>query len=225
MRKSKNIIISIICVLIIVLLCCCLKSRNNDPKTNDNVTKFETTDQIENNEKEKYDSVNNQEKTQTSDEKDAEKKDSPTLKNDKAESSEKIEEPKKIPVDSSKEEKLSHVHNWNAIYKIIHHDEVGHKEKVLVSEAWDEEVPVYEKVFVMICNECDHVMRNAEELDAHFRENYECGSWRDANITEQVGTEIIHHEAVYEERYIVDKEAWDEQVTEYYRCNCGDTKY
>lgn len=129
------------------------------------------------------------------------------------------------PEIEEKNEDEIHQHTWNPIFKPLHHDEVSHYEKVMVKDAFDEKVPIYEKVFVMICNECDYVMRNAEELDAHFRGNFDCGSWRDATIIEQTGTEVIHHDAIYEENYIVDKEAWDEQVIDYYSCSCGQTKH
>lgn len=53
---------------------------------------------------------------------------------------------------SNKEE--SHTHNWVPITSVLHHDEQGHNEKVLVSEAWTEEVPIYEEQYRAICNTC-----------------------------------------------------------------------
>ena len=43
---------------------------------------------------------------------------------------------------TNKEE--THTHNWIPITSVVHHEEQGHYEKILVSEAWTEEVPIYE---------------------------------------------------------------------------------
>ena len=126
---------------------------------------------------------------------------------------------------SNKEE--SHTHNWVPITSVIHHDEQGHNEKILVSEAWTEEVPIYEDKEVMICNDCGAEL-NASNCYDHVENHLLSGgkgSWREEWRKVQVGTNKINHDAVYEDKWIVDKAAWDETVTTGYKCSsCGATK-
>lgn len=125
---------------------------------------------------------------------------------------------------SNKEE--SHTHNWVPITSVLHHDEQGHNEKVLVSEAWTEEVPIYEEQYRAICNTCgeDITSNYAEHIKQHML-NGEGGSYRNEVVQIQVGTNKINHDAVYEDKWIVDKAAWDETVTTGYKCSgCGETK-
>lgn len=125
---------------------------------------------------------------------------------------------------SNKEE--SHTHNWVPITSVLHHDEQGHNEKVLVSEAWTEEVPIYEEQYRAICNTCgeDITSNYAEHIKQHML-NGEGGSYRNEVVQIQVGTNKINHDAVYEDKWIVDKAAWDETVTTGYKCSsCGATK-
>ena len=97
----------------------------------------------------------------------------------------------------------------------IHHDEEGHWEKVLVKDAWDEEVPIYEEQIRHICNnpDCGEDITGFEDdhMYKHLS-NGELAGWHDEVRNVQVGTDIIHHDAVYEDRWIVDKEAWDETI-------------
>ena len=120
----------------------------------------------------------------------------------------------------------SHTHNWVPITSVLHHDEQGHNEKVLVSEAWTEEVPIYEEQYRAICNTCgeDITSNYAEHIKQHML-NGEGGSYRNEVVQIQVGTNKINHDAVYEDKWIVDKAAWDETVTTGYKCSsCGATK-
>ena len=126
---------------------------------------------------------------------------------------------------TNKEE--THTHNWIPITSVVHHEEQGHYEKILVSEAWTEEVPIYEDKEVMICNDCG-VELNASNCYDHVENhllNGGKGSWREEWKKVQVGSNKINHDAVYEDKWIVDKAAWDETVTTGYKCSsCGATK-
>lgn len=126
---------------------------------------------------------------------------------------------------TNKEE--SHTHNWIAINSTVHHDEEGHYENILVKEAWIEEIPVYEEREVMICNDCGIELSASNAYD-HIENhllNGGKGSWREEWKQVKVGTNKINHEAVYENKWVVDKVAWDEKVTTGYKCNsCGATK-
>ena len=120
----------------------------------------------------------------------------------------------------------THTHNWVPITTVVHHDEEGHWENVLVSEAWTEEVPIYEEQYRAICNTCgeDITDNYAEHIKKHML-NGEGGSYRNEVVQIQVGTNKINHDAVYDKKWFVDKAAWDETVTTGYRCSsCGETK-
>ena len=126
---------------------------------------------------------------------------------------------------TNKEE--THTHNWIPITSVVHHEEQGHYEKILVSEAWTEEVPIYEDKEVMICNDCG-VELNASNCYDHVENhllNGGKGSWREEWKKVQVGSNKINHDAIYQDKWVVDKAAWDETVTTGYKCSsCGATK-
>ena len=129
------------------------------------------------------------------------------------------------PNDNDTSDSNKHTHSWNPITSVVHHDEEGHYENVLVTEAWTEEVPIYEEREVMICNGCGADLTNLSESDFEdhiFQSGH--GSWREEWKQVQVGTNKINHEAVYEKKRVVDKAAWDETVTTGYKCSCGATK-
>lgn len=125
---------------------------------------------------------------------------------------------------SNKEE--SHTHNWVPITSVVHHDEQGYNEKILVSEAWTEEIPIYEDKEVAICNGCGaDITNNPTEHNMNHMLNGEKGGWHTEWKQVQVGTNKINHDAVYEDKWVVDKAAWDETVTTGYKCSsCGATK-
>lgn len=129
---------------------------------------------------------------------------------------------------NSNTNKNEHTHSWVEVYKDVYHAEEGHYENVLVKEAWTETVPVYEEKIVGICNGCGKDITGQE--NAHMKEqmlagNYSCGSWRDEVRQVQIGTNTITHDAVYEKKWVVDKQAWTEKVLSGYKCNsCGSTK-
>ena len=97
--------------------------------------------------------------------------------------------------------------------EVIQHDEEGHWEKVLVQDAWDEEVPIYEEQIRHICNNCgEDITGNENDHMFEHLSNGELAGWHEDVRNVQVGTDIIHHEAVYEDKWIVDKEAWTETI-------------
>jgi hypothetical protein len=129
------------------------------------------------------------------------------------------------PNDNNTSDSNKHTHNWNPITSVVHHEEQGHYENILISEAWTEEVPIYEEREVMICNGCGADLTNLSESDFEdhiFQSGH--GSWREEWKQVQVGTDKITHDAVYQSKWIVDKAAWDETVTTGYSCSCGATK-
>ena len=127
---------------------------------------------------------------------------------------------------SSSSSSQTHTHNWVEITNVIHHEEQGHYENVLVSEAWTEEVPIYEEQARSICNGCGaDITGNTTEHNRNHVLNGEKGGYHVEYIEVQVGTNKINHDAVYENKWVVDKAAWDETVTTGYKCSsCGETK-
>lgn len=129
------------------------------------------------------------------------------------------------PSEPQKPSKPVHTHSWEAVTKIVHHDEVGHNEQVLVSAAWTEYVPVYETVCLTICNTCgaDITGNTIEHPKKHVLAG-ENGSYRTEYEQRVVGTDVIEHPAEYKTQWVVDKAAYDETVVTGYKCSCGATK-
>ena len=105
-----------------------------------------------------------------------------------------------------------HVHGDNCEWIVdkeawtetVEHPEEGHYEEVVVQEAWDEEVTR----IGTFCHNCGFEIHSIDEWIAHSKaSNGQCMSYGDKEVTE-----IIHHEAVVEQQWKVDKPAWTETV-------------
>lgn len=92
------------------------------------------------------------------------------------------------------------------IYQTIHHDAIGHWETQVIQDAWDQ--PIYERK--IIGNNTGTIYNSVSEWgdNANGDEGYHVGDV-------QVGT--THHEAVTQEVWVVDQEAWDQIVIVGYR--------
>ena len=129
---------------------------------------------------------------------------------------------------SNSSKPAEHTHNWVAQYKTVNVPEKGHNEQVLVKDAWDEQVPITEMKAHDICSSCgadltgtdisSHVyqhMINGDDKGGHYTE------WRET----VVGYKTVHHDAVYETRYVVDSPATTKQELTGYKCSgCGKAK-
>ena len=129
---------------------------------------------------------------------------------------------------SNNSKPAEHTHNWVAQYKTVTVPEKGHNEQVLVQAAYDEQVPITEMKAHDICSSCgadltgtdisSHVyqhMINGDDKGGHYTE------WRET----VVGYKTVHHDAVYETRYVVDSPATTKQELTGYKCSgCGKTK-
>ena len=128
---------------------------------------------------------------------------------------------------SNNSKPTEHTHNWVAQYKAVSVPEKGHNEQVLVKDAWDEQVPITEMQEFSICNDCgaditgnawahvkDHMINDTGNGGYH-------SEWREV-VT---GYNTVHHDAVYETRYVVDSPATTKQELTGYKCSgCGKTK-
>ena len=129
---------------------------------------------------------------------------------------------------SSSSKPAEHKHEWVAQYKTVNVPEKGHNEQVLVQAAYDEQVPITEMKAHDICNQCGADLTGTD-IPAHMENSYlnggNCGGhhteWRET----VVGYKTVHHEAVYETRYVVDSPATTKQELTGYKCSgCGKTK-
>lgn len=134
---------------------------------------------------------------------------------------------------SAEVKELSHTHDWQPVYKIIHHDAVSETQTVIDQEAYDE--PIYSvnryfetsSMFVTDPNgnclysgpddECPEEISNLLNLEGYHgmssliveEERYQSGT--------------IHHDAITHEEQVVVQDAYDEQVISGYICSCGQT--
>lgn len=126
---------------------------------------------------------------------------------------------------SNSSKPAEHTHNWVAQYKTVNVPEKGHNEQVLVKDAYDE--PTYGYEYHSFCNTCGldltaNGINDAQHVKQHML-NGEGGSTTQKPVEVQTGT--IHHEAVYETRYVVDSPATTKQELAGYKCSgCGKTK-
>lgn len=115
-----------------------------------------------------------------------------------------------------------HEHEWVQQYKTVHHDAQTHTEQVLVKDAYDD--PVYTQVQHLICDNCgaDITSNTKAHLMKHLTSG-ETGTYHTEYKNEQTAT--IHHDAEYQTNTVVDKDAYDEQVADGWKCSiCGATK-
>ena len=124
---------------------------------------------------------------------------------------------------SNNSKPAEHTHNWVAQYKTVNVPEKGHNEQVLVQAAYDEQVPITEMKEFSICNQCgaDITGRYIE----HFEANDGCSGYHSEWREVVTGYKTVHHDAVYETRYVVDSPATTKQELTGYKCSsCGKTK-
>ena len=116
-----------------------------------------------------------------------------------------------------------HKHDWVAQYKTVNVPEKGHNEQVLVQAAYDEPAPITEMKEFSICNQCgaDITGRYIE----HFEANDGCSGYHSEWREVVTGYSTVHHDAVYETRYVVDSLATTKQELTGYKCSgCGKTR-
>ena len=116
-----------------------------------------------------------------------------------------------------------HTHNWVAQYKTVNVPEKGHNEQVLVKDAWDEQVPIKEMQEFTFCSTCGaNITGHAVE---HLENSLNCQGYYTDCREVTTGYNTVHHDAVYETRYVVDSPATTKQELTGYKCSsCGKTK-
>ena len=129
---------------------------------------------------------------------------------------------------SNNSKPAEHTHNWVAQYKTVNVPEKGHNEQVLVQAAYDEQVPITEMQEFSICNQCGADLTGLD-IDAHFKNSYfnggNCSGYHSEWREVVTGYQTVHHDAVYETRYVVDSPATTKQELTGYKCSgCGKTR-
>lgn len=123
---------------------------------------------------------------------------------------------------SNNSKPAEHTHNWVAQYKTVNVPEKGHNEQVLVQAAYDEQVPVTEMKEFSICNQCG---ADITGFASEHILNGTCGGYHSEWREVVTGYKTVHHEAVYETRYVVDSPATTKQELTGYKCSsCGKTR-
>ena len=128
---------------------------------------------------------------------------------------------------SSNSKPAEHTHNWVAQYKTVNVPEKGHNEQVLVQAAYDEQVPITEMKAYSVCNDCgaDLDENIYEHVEDHMINDTGNGGYHTEWRETVVGYNTVHHDAVYETRYVVDSPATTKQELTGYKCSgCGKTK-
>lgn len=127
---------------------------------------------------------------------------------------------------SNSSKPAEHTHDWVAQYKTVNVPEKGHNEQVLVQAAYDEQVPITEMQEFSICTTCgaDITGNTSAHMKAHML-NGENGNFRSELREVVTGYKTVHHDAVYETRYVVDSPATTKQELVGYKCSgCGKTR-
>lgn len=121
-----------------------------------------------------------------------------------------------------------HTHDWVAQYKTVNVPEKGHNEQVLVQTAYDEQVPITEMKAFDICSTCGAELTSATasaHVKNHMINGEDKGGWHTEWREVTTGYNTVHHDAVYETRYVVDSPATTKQELTGYKCSgCGKTK-
>lgn len=131
---------------------------------------------------------------------------------------------------SNNSKPAEHTHNWVAQYKTVNVPEKGHNEQVLVQAAYDEQVPQYQDAERQICSACGADITDLGQagISAHIKAHAlagENGGYYSKISQVLIGYQTIHHDAVYETRYVVDSPATTKQKLTGYKCSsCGKTK-
>lgn len=131
---------------------------------------------------------------------------------------------------SSSSKPAEHKHEWVAQYKTVTVPEKGHNEQVLVQAAYDEQVPITEMKEFAICNDCGADITNlgqagiSDHMYNHVINDTGNGGWHSEWREVVTGYKTVHHDAVYETKYVVDSPATTKQELVGYKCSCGKTK-
>lgn len=117
----------------------------------------------------------------------------------------------------------THVHEWEPITTVVHHDEEGDFETYLIQDAYEENITemVYDPW--ECCDICQEDCTG--DGGAHMKEHALAGEGggRHTEYYKEV-QKTVFHEAEYGQCWVIDHEAWNETIITGYQCDCGATK-
>ena len=208
--NKKNVVIAVIVAILIAVSAYMLSNKKSDVKTNTEKTSEVTTKE------DKKNDVKNDKKT---DEKKSDKREvKEDKKSDEMKSDTKVEETSNTEsnttsiatettnnnVSNTTSNNTSYVQPTSTpcvpTYATINHPEQGHYETQVVTPAWDE--AVYDGKIVggqtgRVYNSLNEFMNQEEDYSYSVK---------------QVQVDTIHHEAVTQQVWVVDQQAWTETV-------------
>ena len=243
--KKKKIILIVVLVLVMVVLVMSLNSCSNsveeDKVVQKNATKkkFKSQDTTKVDEKKDETEVKQEEKKEETAKSDSSNKSniSESKKDDTVSTSSKpsnsgnsssLSKPSNNSGSNSSSSKpTEHKHDWVAQYETVNVPEKGHNEQVLVQAAYDEQVPATEMQAYSICNDCgaDITGNTWSHVKDHMINDTGNGGYHTEWRETVVGYKTVHHDAVYETRYVVDSPATTKQELTGYKCSgCGKTR-
>ena len=104
---------------------------------------------------------------------------------------------------TSSSKPAEHTHDWVAQYKTVNVPEKGHNEQVMVQAAYDEQVPVTEMQEICVGNQSG-LQINGDPNEYLLNNSNGDSGWHSEWRETVVGYKTVHHDAVYETRYVVD---------------------
>lgn len=137
-------------------------------------------------------------------------------------------ENKKVEVQTQNTQQ--HTHNWIVQTQTIHHEAVYETKYVVDQPAYDEQ-PDWKDVDGYICDNCHQEMFTLEEAQMHVQVSAtmgsgKCKSYHAGIVRILPGAQNpIHHDEVGHYEQVLVQDAWDETVSNGYKCSiCGATK-
>ena len=124
---------------------------------------------------------------------------------------------------SSSSKPAEHKHEWVAQYKTVNVPEKGHNEQILVQAAYDEQVPITEMKEICVGNQSG-LQINGDPNEYLLNNSNGDSGWHSEWREVVTGYKTVHHDAVYETKYVVDSPATTKQELVGYKCSCGKTK-
>lgn len=247
MRNKKTITIGFIVLILIIIILLLTRCSNSvetqntsikTDKTTEKAKKKTTTKKIESTSSQKTEVKQEEKKEETAKADSSNKSNTSESKKDTTASTTNTSSNKNNTGSSSKpsnnnssnsnsSKPAEHTHNWVAQYKTVTVPEKGHNEQVLVQAAYDEQVPITEMQEFSICNQCGADITG--NTTAHMKNSYlnggNCSGYHSEWREVVTGYQTVHHDAVYETRYVVDSPATTKQELTGYKCSgCGKTK-
>lgn len=137
---------------------------------------------------------------------------------------------KNVKEETQTQNTQQHTHNWVAQTQTIHHDAVYETKYVVDQAAYDEQ-PDWKYVDGYICDNCHQEMFTLEEAQMHVQVSAAMGSGNCKSYSAGIvrippgAQNPIHHDEVGHNEQVLVKDAWDETVSNGYKCSiCGATK-